>query len=93
MLGEAVYEVFKDVCQVRASDIDLNVPWLERLDVSVSKDVEVYLAKVKPNYIIHLAALTDMEYCELHPEEAYSTNTGGAQNVAEYARDHNIPLV
>ncbi len=93
MLGEAVYEAFKDVCQVRASDIDLNVPWLERLDVRVSKDVAGYLAKVKPNYIIHLAALTDMEYCELHPDDAYSTNTGGVQNVAEYARDHNIPLV
>ena len=93
MLGEAVYDVFKDVCQVRASDIDLNVPWLERLDVRVSKDVSAYLGKVKPNYIVHLAALTDMEYCELHPEDAYTTNTGGVQNVVEYARDHNIPLV
>ncbi len=93
MLGEAVYDVFKDVCQVRASDIDLNTPWLERLDVRVAKDVSAYLGKVKPNYIVHLAALTDMEYCELHPEDAYATNTGGVQNVVEYARDHNIPLV
>ena len=93
MLGEAVYDIFKDVCQVRASDIDLNVPWLERLDVRVSKDVSAYLGKVKPNYIVHLAALTDMEYCELHPEDAYATNTSGVQNVVEYARDHNIPLV
>lgn len=93
MLGEAVYDVFKDVCQARASDIDLNVPWLERLDVRVSKDVSAYLKKVKPNYIVHLAALTDMEYCELHPEDAYATNTGGVQNVVEYARDHNIPFM
>ncbi|MDO8604225.1 MAG: sugar nucleotide-binding protein [bacterium] len=93
MLGEAVFDIFKDACQVRASDIDLNVPWLERLDVSVAKDVALYLEKVKPNYIVHLAALTDMEYCELHPEEAYATNTGGVQNVVEYAREHNIPLV
>ena len=93
MLGEAVYDVFKDACQVRASDIDLNVPWLERLDVRAPKEVAAYLQKVKPNYIVHLAALTDMEYCELHPEDAYATNTGGVQNVALYARDHNIPLV
>lgn len=93
MLGEAVYDVFKNACDVRASDIDLNVPWLERLDVAASKDVATYLAIVKPNYIVHLAALTDMEYCELHPEEAYATNTGGVQNVVEYARNHNIPLV
>ena len=93
MLGEAVYDVFKDVCNARFSDIDLNVPWLERLDVRVSKDVAAYLTEVKPNYIVHLAALTDMEYCELHPEDAYATNTGGVQNIVEYARNHNIPLV
>ncbi len=93
MLGEAVYEVFKDSCKVYASDIDVNTPWLDRLDVSKAKDVDVYLGKVKPNYIVHLAAWTDMEYCELHPEGAYATNTGGVENVAKYAREHNIPLL
>lgn len=93
MLGEAVYQVFKDACELHASDRDVNTPWLERLDVANAKDVAVYLEKIKPNYIVHLAALTDMEYCELHPEEAYAINTGGVQNVAEYAREHNIPLL
>ena len=93
MLGEAVYEVFKDHCQVRASDIDVNAPWLEHLDVSLAKDVQEYLNRIKPNYIVHLAALTDMEYCELHTEEAYATNTGGVENVARYAHEHNIPLI
>ena len=93
MLGEAVYNVFKDNCQVYASDIDLNESWLELLDVSVLKDVSAYLTNLKPDYIIHLAAKTDMEYCELHPETAYSTNTTGVENVAKYAQNHNIPLV
>lgn len=93
MLGEAVYAVFKGQCEVYASDIDVNTPWLDRLDVSNAKDVDSYLQKVKPNYIVHLAAWTDMEYCELHPEGAYATNTGGVENVARYAREHNIPLL
>ncbi len=93
MLGEAVYAVFKGQCEVHASDIDVNTPWLDRLDVSNAKDVDNYLQKVKPNYIVHLAAWTDMEYCELHPEGAYATNTGGVENVAKYAREHNIPLL
>jgi dTDP-4-dehydrorhamnose reductase len=93
MLGEAVHEVFKDICDFRPSDIDLNAPWLERLDVRSAGDVSAYLNKVKPNFIIHLAALTDMEYCELNPDDAYSTNAGGVENVAQYAREHNIPLV
>ncbi len=93
MLGEAVHDLFKDACNTRFSDIDLNASWLERLDVRVAKDVAAYLAEAKPDYIVHLAALTDMEYCELTPEDAYATNTNGVQNVAEYARDHAIPLV
>ncbi len=93
MLGEAVYEVFKDVCRVYASDIDLNAPWLDRLDVRSSKDVSTYLDEIKPDYIIHLAALTDMEFCELEPMNAYNTNMWGVQNVAEYSRKNNIPLV
>jgi dTDP-4-dehydrorhamnose reductase len=93
MLGDAVYAEFKDICQVYASDRDLNVPWLELLDVSKPKDVAKYLDRVKPNYIVHLAALTDMEYCELHPDEAYAINTGGVENVAGYARTHNIALL
>lgn len=56
MLGEAVYAVFKGQCEVHASDIDVNTPWLDRLDVSNAKDVDIYLQKVKPNYIVHLAA-------------------------------------
>jgi dTDP-4-dehydrorhamnose reductase len=93
MLGDAVYDEFKGACKVYASDIDVNTPWLERLDVSSAKDVDDYLRRIKPNYIVHLPALTDMEYCELHPQEAYATNTGGVENVAEYARAHNLPLV
>lgn len=93
MLGEAVYAVFKDVCNVYATDRNVNTPWLDKLDVASSKAVAKYLSRVKPNYIIHLAAFTDMEYCELHPEEAYTTNTGGVENMAQYARDHNIPLL
>jgi dTDP-4-dehydrorhamnose reductase len=93
MLGAAVYEVFKVCCEVHPSDIDVNAPWLERLDVASAKDVRTYMENLKPNYIIHLAALTDMEYCELHPSLAHETNTGGVANVAHYAREHNIPLV
>lgn len=93
MLGEAVYTEFKDICELYASDIDLNTSWLEYLDVSSEKDVSKYCDRVRPNYIIHLAALTDMEYCELHPEETYAVNTGGVENLARYARIHNIPFL
>ncbi|PIP86869.1 NAD(P)-dependent oxidoreductase [Candidatus Campbellbacteria bacterium CG22_combo_CG10-13_8_21_14_all_36_13] len=93
MLGEAVYSEFKDICKVYASDIDLNEDWLEYLDVSSANAVAEYLENIKPDYIIHLAAKTDMEYCELNSEETYATNRNGVTHVVKYANSANIPVV
>lgn len=93
MLGEAVYHEFKDRCHILATDIDLNEPWLKYLDVTDEKAVRLFLAKTKPDYIIHLAALTDMEYCQLHPEETFKTNAEATERLADYALQKNIPLV
>ncbi len=93
MLGEGVYKQLKDRCIVHATDINVNEPWLERLDVSSKRDVDAFLTSVKPDYIVHLAALTDMEYCEMNPAHAYAVNAGGVDNMATYAKTHNIPLV
>ncbi len=93
MLGEGVYKQFKDRCQVYATDIDLNEPWLERLDVASKKEADAFLSRIKPDYIIHLAALTDMEYCELNPKHAYAVNSEGVENFATYARKHDIPFI
>jgi len=93
MLGEAVYLRFKDFCKVYATDIDLNEKWLSYLDVTDHNKVKQFLKKIKPNYIVHLAALTDMEYCELNPKESYTVNSGGVENLISYARPNNIPFL
>lgn len=93
MLGEAVYKLFKEHATVRATDIDLNEPWLSRLDVSVSDDVNRVLKRFKPDVIVHLAALTDMEYCERHPDHAYAVNEYGVKNFMPYVLEHDIPFV
>src|SRR3989344_2204676 len=93
MLGEAVYNQFKNRCRVYATDINLNEPWLERLDVSNQQEAQNYASRIKPDYIVHLAALTDMEYCELNPEHAHAVNTRGVENLAAYAREQDIPFV
>ncbi|MCK5000852.1 MAG: NAD(P)-dependent oxidoreductase [Anaerohalosphaera sp.] len=82
MLGEAVYKRFVDSCNVLATDIDLNEPWLEYADV---RDLDGMLRLVRqfdPDLIINLAALTDLEYCERNPDDAWQTNALGAENMA-----------
>ena len=82
MLGKAVYEVFSDEYEVIATDIDLNEKWLEFMDV---RDYNQCLKKIsgfKPDMILHLAALTDLEYCENNPDDAWLTNALGTENIA-----------
>jgi len=93
MLGEAVYKEFKDRYWVFATDIDLNEPWLSFLDVADAGTVKRMLSEKTPDCIIHLAALTDMEYCEKNSRESYAVNTGGVGNLGFYAHENNIPFV
>ena len=93
MLGKAFYEVFKKNFKVKATDIDLNKKWLSYLDVRDYAAVRKMVKQFKPQFIFHLAALTDLEYCETHIDESYKTNTLGTENMALLAKEFDIPLV
>jgi dTDP-4-dehydrorhamnose reductase len=93
MLGEAFYSVFSQDYELKCTDIDVNDDWLEYLDFrdydSYKKEVELF----KPDYLIHLGAYTDLEYCELNPDDTYLTNTIAVENATYIANQMNIPLV
>ena len=75
MLGEAFYEKFRQDYNLNCTDIYLNENWLNYLDF---RDAEAYRKDVtafKPNWLFHLGAYTDLEYCELHEDDTYETNT------------------
>ncbi len=44
-------------------------------DISNNKFVEQSIKKFTPNIFINLAAITNVDYCELHEDEAYKINT------------------
>ena len=93
MLGEAFYGVFGQDYDLKCTDIDVNDNWLSHLDFrdldSYKKDVESF----QPDYLFHLGAYTDLEYCELHPDDTYSTNTIAVENAVYIANNMNIPLL
>lgn len=93
MLGEAFQEDFGGVCEVRCTDIDVNTDWLEYLDF---RDLDAYRADVRafaPDHLFHLGALTDLEYCETHPDEAFATNAMAVENAVYIANELDIPLL
>jgi dTDP-4-dehydrorhamnose reductase len=93
MLGAAVYAQLSKTCSVRATDIDVNEPWLERADIRDHALMAAEIERYRPDVIINLAALTDLEMCEREPDNAWATNAYGAEFLGELARDRGIPYV
>ena len=93
MLGDAFYKVFGKDNILKCTDKDVNEEWLSFLDFreaeAYKKDVESF----NPDYLFHLGAITSLEYCELNPDEAYSTNTIAVENAVHIANTLNIPLL
>lgn len=90
MLGDALFPIIKsNFTHVLATDIDVNTNWLEKLDVRDKNQCQKIMSSFSPDIVIHLAALTDLEFCEKKPQEAYTTNTLGTENMAmvtEYSK-------
>lgn len=94
MLGEAVYKVFSEKYQtVKATDIDLNTDWLSYLDVRKLDQCKEVFDTFKPDIVLHLAAHTDLEYCELNHEDSWATNALGTENAALLAEKNNALMV
>jgi dTDP-4-dehydrorhamnose reductase len=93
MLGEAFHKVFDDNFILKCTDIDVNDDWLSFLDF---RDYEAYkkdVEKFKPDYLFHLGAYTDLEYCEENPDDTYSTNTLAVENAVYISNKLQIPLL
>ena len=93
MLGEAFYKQFKDDYELMCADIDVNESWLIYGDF---RDFENYRKQVidfNPDYLFHLGAYTDLEYCELHSDDTYITNTTSVENAVYIAKELDIPLL
>ena len=52
------------------------------LDIADKDKTIELIEKLRPYAVIHPAALTNVDYCEEHPEDAYKINAKGTENVA-----------
>lgn len=93
MLGEAFYKQFKRNYRLKCTDKDVNEDWLSFLDFRDHKEYRKDVLKFKPDYLFHLGAYTDLEYCEKNAEDTYLTNTIAVENAVYIANELNIPLL
>jgi len=93
MLGEAFYTQFREDFILKCTDKDVNESWLTYLDF---RDYNAYKKDVtdfKPDYLFHLGAYTDLEFCELNADETYNTNTLAVENAVYIANELDVPLL
>lgn len=93
MLGEAFYAQFKNEYEIKCTDKDVNEDWLSFLDF---RDFEAYKKEVeefKPDYLFHLGAYTDLEFCERNYDDTYATNTLAVENAVYLANSLDIPML
>ena len=71
MLGEAFYKKFNKEYELKCTDIDVNEKWISNLDF---RDFESYkndVTEFRSDWLFHIGAFTDLEYCELHEKDTY----------------------
>ena len=93
MLGEAFYKQFKNDYKLKCTDKDVNEDWLSFLDFRDHKNYRKDVMNFKPDYLFHLGAYTDLEYCEKNAEDTYHTNTISVENAVYIANELDIPLL
>jgi dTDP-4-dehydrorhamnose reductase len=69
------------------------MPNVEHVDVRDKDAVFRIVRETSPDVVYHLAAETDLEYCETNTDNAYRTNVVGTQNVVLAAREANAVIV
>jgi len=93
MLGEAFYKQFNNDFDLKCTDIDLNEDWLSYLDFRYYEKYRDDVIGFKPDYLFHIGAHTDLEYCELHPKDTYETNFRSVEHGIKIANELDIPIL
>ena len=63
-----------------------------QLDITKFNDCKKIM-DINPDFIIHTAAITDVDYCEKNNEQAYYVNVQGTKNLCKIAQNLNCKII
>jgi dTDP-4-dehydrorhamnose reductase len=93
LLGEEVMKALRRDYEVAGTYNSRPKPGTVRLDVTDREGTISTIEGLKPEAVVHTAAMTDVDYCEGHPAEALAANATGTKNVVDAARRAGSRLV
>ena len=65
----------------------------QTLDILNFDATDALLNAFQPNVIINASALSVVDYCEQHPEEAYAINVTTVKQLTEYSQANSCRLI
>ncbi len=84
-LGNALKEILKNE--------KLSLADLPKINLTIPQDTLDYILMVKPEVVIHCAAKTNVDECEMNPTSAYLGNVLATKNVVNACQSANSILV
>ncbi len=78
---------------IRADRIGTGQPGSIELDIADASTVERAFRLIEPDFVVLLAAMSDIDRCEQMPEQAFAANARGAENVANACARSNARLL
>lgn len=101
MLGSALYSILYSSKDYKTAGLDLNkksplglpLKYFIECDITDCTALSRAIKEVRPDIIIHAAAYTDVDGCELNPDKAEIINGLGTQCVSKAAHDVKASLI
>lgn len=91
-LGKKDYEIF---AIARGENRLKNKSGYTYYNIDITEHVKLInlIHEIKPHYIIHTAAMTNVDACELHQKECYIINVEVVKTLADTCKKNNIHLI
>lgn len=78
---------------IRGDRNTTGTPGSVEIDIADASSVDRAFRRVQPDFVLLLAAMSDIDRCDLLPEQAFATNARGAENVANACARANARLL
>jgi|GEM_PF-77371 len=95
LLGTKLCEIAKESYEVYGTYLEHEIREKNffQLDVRNRKEVFNLIEKIKPDLVIDTHSITNVDYCEFHPEEAWAINVDGTKNIAEACKTFGAKMI
>ncbi|MFN9323649.1 MAG: SDR family oxidoreductase [Holosporales bacterium] len=87
VVGQCLTSIF------RINSVNYTAPTRNDLDIKKLTSIPAYLDQVKPNIVVHLAAETNVDLCEIQRQHAILVNYEATKLIADYCKKFKARMI